>query len=158
MMNRQSHLLSTEHEFDALEFVGSSEYAALKRRDIRALIFYVLYIFELTESTIDQIGEDFSERFNVEIPRHSEVMVSTKAIIAGRDMLDSVYKKHLENWDLERLSLCTKIILRFGVWELLCTKTDPRIIINEAVELAKSFDEDGSHRFINGILDAVAKK
>lgn len=158
MMNRQSHLVPDTHEFDALEFVGSPSYKELKRRDIRALIFYVLYIFELTAESFEQIAQDFGDYFATEIPVHSEVVVTAKAITAAKDMIDSVYKKHLENWDLDRLSLCTKIILRFGVWELLCTKTDPRIIINEAVELAKSFDEDGAHRFINGILDAVAKK
>lgn len=157
-MNQQSHLVSDVHEFDALEIVGSPAYKELKRRDIRALIFYLLYIFELTEESFEQIAQDFGEHFSTEIPLHSEVIVTAKAITGAKDMIDSVYKKHLENWDLDRLSLCTKIILRFGVWELLCTKTDPRVIINEAIELAKSFDEDGAHKFINGILDAVAKK
>lgn len=157
-MNHQEDYSATGHEFDIVEFTSATDYSELKRRDIRALIFYLLYIFEFTDETIDNIGQLFGERFAVQLPRHSEVIVTAKSIITARESLDAIYQKHLENWHIERLSICTKIILRFGLWEILHTKTDHRIIINEAIELAKSFDEQGAHRFINGILDSITKK
>jgi len=132
-------------------------YADLNRRDIRALVFYLLYMFETTEETFDRIVAVFSDNFNIEVPRHSEVVVTAKSIIASQEMIDNAYKKLLQNWDPDRISLCTKLILRFGVWELLCTKTNPRIVINEAIELARVFCDDDAYRFINGILDAIVK-
>jgi len=114
-------------------------------------------MFETTEETFDTIVALFSENFKIEIPRHSEVVVTAKSIIAAEELIDNAYKKHLENWDPKRISLCTKLILRFGVWELICTKTDRRIVINEAIELAKVFCDDDAYRFINGILDAITK-
>lgn len=133
-------------------------YADLNRREIRALIFYLLYMFETTEESFEQIADIFSNNFNIEIPKHSEVVVTAKAIIASQEMIDETYKKHLENWNLERISLCTKLVLRFSVWELICTKTNPKIVINEAIELGKIFCDDDAYRLINGILDAISKE
>lgn len=149
-----------ENDYDPLvpfENKKHTEYADLNRRDVRSLIFYLLYMFEATEETFDHIVAVFSNNFKIEVPQHSEVVVTAKSIIAAQEMLDNAYKKHLQNWELDRISLCTKLVLRFGVWELICTKTDPRIVINEAIELAKVFCDDDAYRFINGILDAIAK-
>jgi N utilization substance protein B len=156
-------MLSLFDKFSTLQDVIISEdtimkYETLSRRDIRALIFYVLYMHEAAEGSVEAIVEDFSKAFKIEIPRHSEVSMTAKAIIALYAEIDAVYAKLLEHWNPERISLCTKLILRFGIWELLNTKQDSCVIINEAIELAKLFSDDDSYRFVNGILDTIAKK
>jgi len=62
-------------------------------------------------------------------------------------------------WQLSRLSAVDKSILRLAVYQLkFCPDIPPRVVINEAIELAKKFSTDKSPAFVNGVLDAVLKK
>jgi transcription antitermination factor NusB len=62
-------------------------------------------------------------------------------------------------WQLPRLSIVDKSILRLAVYQLkFCPDIPPRVVINEAIELAKKFSTDKSGSFVNGVLDAVLKK
>ena len=62
-------------------------------------------------------------------------------------------------WDLSRLSIVDKSILRLSVYHLMfCTDIPPKVVINEAIEIAKKFSTMQSSGFINGVLDAVLKK
>jgi N utilization substance protein B len=136
------------------------KYADLSRRDIRALIFHLLYAAEAYDyqDSLESIVDSFNRGFDLDIPLESEVVMITQAIINTRKVLDELYEKLLDNWRPERVSVCTKLILRLGVWELLHTDTDPRIVINEAIELAKCFAEPDAYRFINGLLDRAVKE
>ena len=134
-------------------------YNDLSRRDVRSLVFHLLYAaesFDYQES-LQSIVDNFNRGFNLNIPFESEVVNIAQAIIDSRDKLDELYKPLLANWRIERVSVVTKLILCFGIWELINTDTDSRIVINEAIELAKCFAEEGAYRFINGILDRIAK-
>ena len=134
-------------------------YTNLSRKDIRSLIFHVLYVAEAFDyqESVNTIVDNLNRGFDLNIPLDSYVATSAQAIIDHKDELDQLYKPLLANWDFNRISLCAKIILRFGVWELVYTDTDPRIVINEAIELTKCFAEKDAHRFVNGILDAIYK-
>lgn len=134
-------------------------YDDLSRRDVRSLIFHLLYAadaFDYQES-LQSIIDNFNRGFNLDIPFDSELATVTQAIIASRDELEKLYEPYLSNWRIERVSICTKLILLFGIWELKNTDTDARIVINEAIELAKCFAEEDAYRFVNGILDSAAK-
>ena len=61
------------------------------------------------------------------------------------------------HWRVERMDRVDLAIIRLGVTELLFTDTPARIIINEAIELAKGFGSETSARFVNGVLDAIRK-
>ena len=62
-------------------------------------------------------------------------------------------------WDLSRLSTVDKSILRLAVYQLkFCSDIPPRVVINEAIELAKKFGSHKSPPFVNGVLDAVLKR
>jgi len=71
--------------------------------------------------------------------------------------LDEIIRKHAANWKLERLAVIDRAILRLAIHELQATDTPTKVVINEAVELAKKFSGDESAPFVNGILDAVHK-
>jgi len=136
------------------------EYKNLSRRDVRSLIFHLLYAAESHQysESLQSIVDVFCDGYNIEIPRHCEVYSIANAVISLKDELDLEYMPLLVNWHIDRVSVCTKLILRYGIWELLHTSTDSRIVMNEAIELAKCFAEKDAHKFINGILDKVAKK
>jgi len=71
--------------------------------------------------------------------------------------LDELITKFAENWRLERISAIDRAILRLAIHEMNCTNTPPKVVLNEAVELAKKFSSEESGAFVNGVLDAVHK-
>jgi N utilization substance protein B len=77
------------------------------------------------------------------------------------DNLDGIDKKVTaasQNWRLERMSRVDRNLLRLGTWELMFRSDVPRaVILDEAVELAKSFGTDESSGFVNGVLDRIAE-
>jgi transcription antitermination protein NusB len=72
-------------------------------------------------------------------------------------VLDEIIGKHAENWRFERLAAIDRAILRLAIHELRATDTPPKVVLNEAVELAKKFSSEESGSFVNGILDAFRK-
>jgi N utilization substance protein B len=72
--------------------------------------------------------------------------------------IDPLIAQHATNWRIERIAIIDRVILRLGVYELLCTPdTPPAVAIDEAVELARTFSADQAVGFVNGVLDAVRK-
>jgi len=78
---------------------------------------------------------------------------------AAKDItaLDAIIVKHADNWRFERLAAIDRAILRLAIHELNDTDTPHKVILNEAVELAKKFSSEESGSFVNGILDSVHK-
>lgn len=141
---------------------GSHEhisYNDLSRRDVRSIIFHLLYAMESFDyqTSLDEIIDNFNRGFSLDIPHDSEACTVARAVIEERNNLDDAIKPFLINWRFERIGTCTKLILRFAVWELIHTDTPHNIIINEAIELAKCFSETDAYKFINGILDEAVK-
>ena len=71
--------------------------------------------------------------------------------------LDELISKHAENWRLERLAAIDRAILRLALHEMRATDTPAKVVINEAVNLAKKFSSDDAGKFVNGILDGYRK-
>ena len=71
--------------------------------------------------------------------------------------LDEAIAKHAENWRIERLAAIDRAILRLAFYELRGAETPPKVVLNEAVELAKKFSSEESGAFVNGVLDSFHK-
>jgi N utilization substance protein B len=134
-------------------------YDDLSRRDVRSLAFHFLYAAEAFnyEESVQSIIDNFNRGYDLNVPLNGELFNVVNDIINKREELEHIYAPYLANWRSERISVCTKLILWFAIWELKYTETDARIIINEAIELAKCFAEEDAYRFVNGILDSVSK-
>ncbi len=132
----------------------------LSRRDLRALIFHLLYAAEAQEyeDSLESIADSLSRGFKIDIPFDGHAFQTAEQVINQRKALDEHIMPYLQNWRFERIGMCTRLILRYALWELLNTDTPPSIVINEAVELAKCFSEKDAFKFINGILDEIAKE
>lgn len=78
---------------------------------------------------------------------------------AARDraVLDEVIQKHCENWRFERLAAIDRAILRLAIHEMSASDTPAKVVLNEAVEMAKKFSSEDSGAFVNGVLDSVHK-
>lgn len=77
--------------------------------------------------------------------------------LAGREECDRLLGRHARNWELARLALVDRNVLRLGCWELLAGRAPVQVVISEAVKLAGEFSTAESPRFVNGVLDAVAR-
>ena len=78
--------------------------------------------------------------------------------LARASDLDQLIASHAHNWRLERMAVIDRLVLRLAVAELLTQpETPPKVVINEALELARTFSGDAAVAFVNGVLDAVRK-
>ena len=76
-----------------------------------------------------------------------------------REDVDRLIEKFSENWTLSRMAVIDRNLLRMAVCEILfCRDTPPKVVIDEAVEIAKKYGSADSPNFINGILDRVMKE
>jgi transcription antitermination protein NusB len=80
--------------------------------------------------------------------------------VAGQvDALDPLIAEAAEHWRIERMNVLDRLVLRLAVYELLEERSTPaRVIINEALELARTFSGDEAVPFTNGVLDAIRRK
>lgn len=76
-------------------------------------------------------------------------------VMEYRAMLDERIQSVAENWSLHRMAPTDRNVLRLGTYELLLTETPHRVVIDEAIELAKKFGTAQSAQFVNGILDKL---
>lgn len=83
----------------------------------------------------------------------------TNGVAATIDQIDPLIAEAAEHWRIERMAVMDRIILRLAVYEFLNQPETPsKVIINEALELARTFSGDEAVRFINGILDGIRRK
>lgn len=84
--------------------------------------------------------------------------VLTTGVASAVEQLDPMIAEAAVNWRLERMAVMDRNILRLAVYEFLHQRETPgRVIINEALELARTFSTDDAVRFINGILDGIRR-
>jgi N utilization substance protein B len=78
---------------------------------------------------------------------------------AAKDIavLDALIVGHSDNWRFERMAAIDRAILRLSIHELRAGETPPKVVLNEAVDLAKKYSSQESGAFVNGILDGVRK-
>ena len=78
---------------------------------------------------------------------------------AAKDVtaLDAIIVKHATNWRFERLAAIDRAILRLAIHEMNGSETPPKVVLNEAVDLAKKYSSEEAGSFVNGILNAVHK-
>ncbi|RBP46658.1 transcription antitermination factor NusB [Garciella nitratireducens] len=131
----------------------------MKRRKIREMLLQITFQMDfqkkdfeksalhfLLNQSLSQADKDFAETY-------------LKNLIARRKEIDSEIEKKLKGWTLSRLSKIDLAILRLGTYEILFEENIPnKVSINEAVELAKKYSEEESKKFINGVLDAIARE
>lgn len=77
-------------------------------------------------------------------------------VVSNQKLIDSYIAKHADNWELDRMAIIDKNLMRMAIAEFLFMEdVPPKVSINEAIEIAKKYSTDKSGKFINGILDAT---
>ncbi|MFC0435868.1 transcription antitermination factor NusB [Kutzneria buriramensis] len=91
-------------------------------------------------------------------PVNDYTIALVEGVTANRVRIDELISEHAEGWTLARMPAVDRAVLRLGVYELLwAADVDDAVAISEAVELAKQLSTDDSPRFVNGVLDSIAR-
>lgn len=113
-----------------------------------------------------EMPEKFPEQADLSRLRESKAEITelrlrsdelVDAVLAKKDSIDGMLGSVVENYSPERIDPVDRAILRLAVYEIIHAGTPPKVVINEGIELAKRFGTSDSRRFVNGILDKVAK-
>ena len=130
-----------------------------KRRQSRESALKILYQAELTRREIHAASENFWNEFET-IDQNVRGFTDrlTSGIEQNLKAIDDKISEHATNWQLKRMAVIDRNVLRIGVYELLHAEDiPPKVTINEAVELAKKYGDLESSKFVNGILDKIHK-
>lgn len=129
------------------------------RRQARSLVLQALYETDsvhhdpqqvidnrLTDESSDVEGESFARRLFF-------------AVLQNQAQLDAVIQQHAPEWPLDQVAIIDRNLLRMALCEMTILRDAPvKVVINEAIELAKDFGSDSSSRFINGVLGSVVTR
>ena len=129
----------------------------MTRREARETVFCLLYEKEFhKDETAEQIYDLACE--NRDISNDKYVRNTYFGICEHREEIDKIIGQHSNGWRADRLSFISRSIIRLAVYEMLYSEDIPaNVSINEAVELAKKYDEEKARAFINGVLNSVFK-
>ena len=147
----------------------------MSRRNGRVIAFQALYSWDVSKSSLDdlltfswlqkdaEIEAGVQEETTELSAAAKEERTFASLIIAGTishiDEIDKLIENHLSSsWSMDRISRVALAILRTSIYELLFQNgAEPKIVIDEAVNIAKDFDTDDSYKFINAVLDKIGK-
>ena len=130
-----------------------------KRRSSRELALKFLYQFELNEGELDEQIKLFLKQNPSKEDVENFMRGLVLPLINKVKEIDEVIEKYSNNSILDRMTIIDKNILRMGVCELLFNfSTPPKVVINEAIDIAKKYGNEDSPEFINGVLDKVYKE
>lgn len=98
------------------------------------------------------------ELFAQSFTEQNTLSQETKSILEQKETIDKKIQEAAPAWPISRLNKIDLAILRLSVYELTESKTPPKVVIDEAVELAKEFGSDNSSSFVNGVLGTIYKE
>jgi N utilization substance protein B len=130
-----------------------------RRRKAREIALQTLYAAEVSGADWRAVLRDNVARRkpSEEAVEYAERLIGD--VIAGKASLDERIGARLVNWELSRVSVIDKTILRIALSELLnCPEVPTNVILNEAIEIARTFSSADAGRFVNGILDSLARE
>jgi transcription antitermination factor NusB len=128
------------------------------RSKAREVALHVLYQVEIVKLDVPTLFVSYLESN----PQPQEVIDFSKKLVEGalanQKPIEEFLVKYVKNWNISRMAIIDRNILRIACFEMLyLDDVPPKVAINEAIELAKRFGDMDSPRFVNGILDKIYK-
>ncbi|MGQ9805236.1 MAG: transcription antitermination factor NusB [Chlorobiales bacterium] len=129
----------------------------VNRRLVREVVMQILYAYDIRKEDIHKVAEGIlPEEINSQPKSKDFAFALLGKIIPNLTLIDSKIKNHADNWELDRMAVIDKNLMRIAIAEMLYfPDVPPKVSINEAIEIAKQYSTDKSGKFVNGILDAV---
>ncbi len=135
----------------------------MNRSEIREVVLKFLYSLELQKMDKDEYEEQIQLFLEANEIEDKKVEKYIKDAVYGIDenreeIINQIKDELSEKWEISRLSKMSLAILKLAVYEMIYAKVPYKVVINEAVELAKKYGDDSTPAFVNGILGSVVKK
>jgi len=129
-----------------------------KRTQARECALQILYQYEMNPEPMPEILKKFwsqqDETFAEDVRAFSEKL--SLGTVEHQTEIDQVLEKYADNWELPRMAMIDRNVMRLATYELLyLADVPPKVTLNEAVNLAKRFSQEESGKFVNGILDKI---
>lgn len=127
-----------------------------RRTKAREYALQLLYKFDLTKNPEYEPLDSFwkEEELEEEVKEFSRQLFT--GVVQNIEVIDNKISGFAENWDLKRMAVVDRNILRMGSYELIyMSDIPPKVSINEAVDLAKKYSGEEAGKFVNGILDRI---
>lgn len=125
------------------------------RTDARRAVIGILFGIDSGNPGFVKYQERFFEEQKIKNKQKEFAQQLLDGALKHWDEIDTLIRETLRTWKIEELGKVDKALLRLGAYEIVYTKTDIAIIINEAIEIAKIIGEDDTPKFVNGILNAI---
>ena len=130
----------------------------MKRTEARELAFKLIYSLEIQNTMDEEQMNLFFEENDIEEEKKNYIKTIFEGLIKNKDEIEKLIESNLkEKWTIDRISKIDLAILRVAIYELIYLKLPYKVVINEAVELAKKYGDDSSKSFVNGILASIVK-
>jgi transcription antitermination factor NusB len=128
-----------------------------KRTRARECALKILYTIDITKDEPKKCIDAFwQNNEDVEMAVREFASSLVAGVSKNRSMIDKVISDYATNWELKRMAVTDRNILRFATYELLFMKDiPPKVSINEAIDIAKKYGDRDSGKFVNGILDKI---
>lgn len=132
----------------------------MNRSEARDMAFKFLYQVEVQKENNEKAINIFFENNEIESKDAQKYILSVaNGVNENLEDITELIKKNLkQDWKIERISKVTLAILKLAIYEIVYAKIPFKVVINEAVELAKKYGEDSSSAFVNGILASIVKE
>lgn len=130
----------------------------MTRKEARDAAFKIMFEFIFLKDDAKELLAKYYELFGDAEGQEEYLEGVVTGAIEKIDVLDEKIGKFLKNRPISRISKVSLSVLRVAVYELLFTDTPASIVINEAVELAKTYEEEKTGKFVNGVLSSINKE
>jgi N utilization substance protein B len=130
----------------------------LNRRKIRELAMQILFLWDTQQERNEDLARTVDPTPDEDPVTRRQAIDMADGTWNQRQSIDGWLERLAPQWPPRRQPAVDRNILRLGVWELTNTVTPPKVVIDEAIELAKQYSTENSGAFINGVLDSVLKE
>ena len=133
------------------------------KRSARILCLKILFAHNFSDNSFNDLVNNFFKKKDLDLSSkkytNDQIKFASKLFdiaIKNKKVIDEIVEKKLVNWEISRLAITDKMILRMSIGEMLFVDdVPPKVSITEAVEIAKEFCSEDSSSFVNGIMDAI---
>jgi N utilization substance protein B len=128
------------------------------RRKSREFALQMIFQWEMRRIPPANIAAGFWRNTRAAAPTREFAMHLFEMAASQAEEVDALLARHSADWRVDRMAAIDRAILRLAIAELRSTGTPPKVVINEALEIAKKFSTEEAVPFINGVLDAIRKE
>jgi N utilization substance protein B len=130
----------------------------LKRRKIRELAMQILFLWDTQQERNEDLARTVDPTPDEDPVTRRQAIDMADGTWNQRQTIDQWVERLAPQWPPRRQPAVDRNLLRLAVWELTNTVTPPKVVIDEAIELAKQYSTENSGAFVNGVLDSVLKE